>query len=145
MTSKSGYRPLSLPGGLPVHKIAATWSWCMPGCLPVNKITATLVMVHECSHAALKTTLSSRQWLFSQAAEQRSLERVSGFQQSLEAESEGILLVDTSTPDWNILFQNEAWLRVTGMTREEVHGGKLWHLFTPAGQTRVGTPSSLVV
>ncbi|DBA86410.1 TPA: hypothetical protein ACH3X2_005630 [Trebouxia sp. C0005] len=70
------------------------------------------------------------------AAEQRSLERVSGFQQSLEAESEGILLVDTSTPDWNILFQNEAWLRATGMTREEVHGGKLWHLFTPAGQTR---------
>ena len=75
-----------------------------------------------------------------QAAEQRSLERVSGFQQSLETESEGILLVDTSTPDWNILFQNEAWLRATGMTRDEVHGGKLWQLFTPAGQTRVGTP-----
>ncbi|KAL0020911.1 hypothetical protein WJX77_010024 [Trebouxia sp. C0004] len=70
------------------------------------------------------------------AAEQRSLERVSGYQQSLEAESEGILLVDTSTQDWNILFQNEAWLRVTGMTQDEVHGGKLWHLFTPAGQTR---------
>lgn len=70
------------------------------------------------------------------AAEQRSLERVSGFQQSLETESEGILLVDTSTPDWNILFQNEAWLRATGMTRDEVHGGKLWQLFTPAGQTR---------
>ncbi len=79
--------------------------------------------------------------LVSQAAEQRSLERVSGFQQSLEAESEGILLVDTSTPDWNILFQNEAWLRITGMTREEVYGGKMWHLFMPAGQTRVGTTS----
>ena len=78
--------------------------------------------------------------LILQAAERRSLERVSGFQQSLEAESEGILLVDTSTPDWNILFQNEAWLRATGMTRDEVHGGKLWHLFTPAGQTRVGYP-----
>ena len=73
-----------------------------------------------------------------------SLERVSGFQQSLEAESEGILLVDTSTPDWNILFQNEAWLKATGMTRNEVHGGKLWHLFTPAGQTRVGTPPPLI-
>ena len=77
-----------------------------------------------------------------QAVEQASLERVSGFQQSLESESEGILLVDTSTPDWNILFQNEAWLRVTGMTRDEVHGGKLWRLFTPAGQTRVSAVSS---
>ena len=101
-------------------------------------------MMHECSQAALTTALSYRQCLFfSQAAEQRSLERVSGFQQSLEAESEGILLVDTSTPDWNILFQNEAWLRATGMTRDEVHGGKLWHLFTPARQTRVGTPHLL--
>ena len=64
---------------------------------------------------------------------------MSGFQQSLEAESEGILLVDTSTPDWNILFQNEAWLRITGMTREAVLGGKLWQLFSPAGQTKVQT------
>ena len=61
-----------------------------------------------------------------------------GFQKSLEAFSEGILLVDTSTPDWNVLFQNEAWLRITGMAREEVNGSKLWHLFTPAGQTKVG-------
>lgn len=62
---------------------------------------------------------------------------MSGFQESLEAESEGLLLVDTSTPEWTIMFQNEAWLRITGMAKEEMYGGKLWHLFTPAGQTRV--------
>lgn len=72
-----------------------------------------------------------------QEAEQKSLDQVAGFQKSLEAFSEGILLVDTSTPDWNVLFQNEAWLRITGMSRDEVYGSKLWHLFTPAGQTKV--------
>lgn len=72
-----------------------------------------------------------------QAAEQKSLDQVAGFQKSLEAFSEGILLVDTSTPDWDVLFQNEAWLGITGMSREEVLGSKLWHLFTPAGQTKV--------
>lgn len=72
-----------------------------------------------------------------QAAEQKSLDQVAGFQKSLEAFSEGILLVDTSTPDWNVLFQNEAWLRITGMSRDEVYGSKMWHLFTPAGQTKV--------
>ena len=62
---------------------------------------------------------------------------MAGLERSLQAETEGILLVDTSTPDWNVLFQNEAWLRITGMTRDEVSHGKLWHLFSPAGQTQV--------
>ncbi|KAL3143838.1 hypothetical protein ABBQ32_003662 [Trebouxia sp. C0010 RCD-2024] len=70
------------------------------------------------------------------AAEQKNLDQVAGFQKSLEGFSEGILLVDTSTPDWDVLFQNEAWLGITGMSREEVYGSKLWTLFTPAGQTK---------
>lgn len=45
--------------------------------------------------------------------------------------------MDTSTPDWNVLFQNEAWLRITGMSRDEVFGSKMWQLFTPAGQSKV--------
>ena len=77
-----------------------------------------------------------------QAAEQKSLDQVAGFQKSLEAFSEGILLVDTSTPDWNVLFQNEAWLRITGMSRDEVFGSKMWNLFTPAGQTKVSSTSA---
>ena len=72
-----------------------------------------------------------------QAAEQKSLDQVAGFQKSLEAFSEGILLVDISTPDWNVLFQNEAWLGITGMSRDEVYGGKMWQLFSPVGQTKV--------
>lgn len=72
------------------------------------------------------------------AALQRNLEQISGLQRSLEDRSEGMLLVDLATPDWNILFQNEAWLRITGMSRGEVLGAKLWQLFLPAGQTRVG-------
>ena len=72
-----------------------------------------------------------------QAAEQKSLDQVAGLQKSLEAFSEGILLVDTSTPDWDVLFQNEAWLRITGMSRDEVYGSKMWHLFAPADRTKV--------
>ena len=79
----------------------------------------------------------------SQAAERRSFEQVAGLERSLQAETEGILLVDTSTPEWNILFQNEAWLRITGMTRGEVSHGKLWHLFSPAGQTQVSADASM--
>ena len=80
--------------------------------------------------------------LLPQVAERESLNQVVGFQQSLETFSEGILLVDTATPDWNVMFQNEAWLRITGMSREEVNGSKLWHLFTPAGQSKVCTRST---
>lgn len=69
------------------------------------------------------------------------MDQVAGFQKSLEGFSEGILLVDTSTPDWDVLFQNEAWLGITGMSREEVYGSKLWTLFTPAGQTKVNAAS----
>lgn len=81
-------------------------------------------------------TIHNKAWV-QQAAEQESLDQVAGFQRSLEAFSEGILLVDTSTPDWNVLFQNEAWLRITGMSRDEVYGSKMWQLFTPAGQSKV--------
>ena len=60
-----------------------------------------------------------------------------GYQHSQGLESEGILLVDTNTPNWNMMFQNEAWLRITGMSRLDVHGNGLWQLFVPAGQTKV--------
>ena len=49
----------------------------------------------------------------------------------------GISLLDTSMPHWGILFHNDAWLHITGMSRAEVKGNNLWHLFRPADQTQV--------
>ena len=68
---------------------------------------------------------------------QRRAEQISGLQKTIEDRSEGVLLVDLAKPDWSILYNNEAWLRITGMAREEVLGGHMFHLFTPAGQSKV--------
>lgn len=58
-------------------------------------------------------------------------------QKTLEDRSEGVLLVDLAKPDWTILYNNEAWLNITGMGREEVLGANMFQIFTPAGQTKV--------
>ena len=68
---------------------------------------------------------------------QRQAEQISGLQKTIEDRSEGVLLVDLAKPDWSILYNNEAWLRITGMAQEEVLGGHMFHIFTPAGQTKV--------
>ena len=68
---------------------------------------------------------------------QRHAEQISGLQKTLEDRSEGVLLVDLAKPDWTILYNNEAWLKITGMGREEVLGANMFQIFTPAGQTKV--------
>ena len=68
--------------------------------------------------------------------QQKSLQ-APGFMRSVEAGLDGISLADMSTPDWGILFQNDSWLRITGLSRDEVKGSSIWQLFAPAGQTRV--------
>jgi len=69
--------------------------------------------------------------------QQKSLQQAPGFMRSVEAGLDGISLVDMSTPDWGILFHNDSWLRITGLSRDEVKGSSIWQLFVPAGQTRV--------
>ncbi|DBB02594.1 hypothetical protein WJX82_002554 [Trebouxia sp. C0006] len=69
------------------------------------------------------------------ALQQKSLQ-APGFMRSVEAGLDGISLADMSTPDWGILFHNDSWLRITGLSRDEVKGSSIWQLFAPAGQTR---------
>ncbi|KAL0041901.1 hypothetical protein WJX79_008318 [Trebouxia sp. C0005] len=70
------------------------------------------------------------------ALQQKGPQQAPGFVRSVEAGLDGISLIDMSTPDWGILFHNESWLRITGMSRDEVKGSSIWQLFVPAGQTR---------
>lgn len=85
-------------------------------------------------HANVLKQLHAVLW---QMAEGKGPAQVPGLQQTLEAYTEGVMLVDTAKPDWSILYQNEAWLRITGMSRDEVQGSNLWQLYVPAGRTRV--------
>ena len=50
-----------------------------------------------------------------QANKTRQIEaQASGLLTAIDCFKDGIMLVDTSTPLWNIIFINDTWTRVTG-------------------------------
>ncbi|CAL5218507.1 g194 [Coccomyxa viridis] len=52
---------------------------------------------------------------------------------AMDCFSEGIMLVNTDSENWNILFVNDAWSRVTGYTREDALGKPVFGLFEIPG------------
>ncbi|KAK9915712.1 hypothetical protein WJX75_003037 [Coccomyxa subellipsoidea] len=52
---------------------------------------------------------------------------------AMDCFSEGIMLVNTDSEMWNILFVNDAWSRVTGFSREEALGKPVFRLFEIPG------------
>ena len=68
--------------------------------------------------------------------------QTSGLLRALDCFSQGIMLVDTSTSDWSIVFVNDAWVTVTGIQREKGLGGAMWQLCKPARAVDEVSPSS---
>eukprot|EP00891_Asterochloris_glomerata_P001527 jgi/Astpho2/1527/Aster-05401 len=58
--------------------------------------------------------------------------QTSGLLRALDCFSQGIMLVDTSTSDWSIVFVNDAWVTITGIQREKGLSGAMWQLCKPA-------------
>ena len=58
--------------------------------------------------------------------------QTSGLLRALDCFSQGIMLVDTSTSGWSIVFVNDAWVTITGIQREKGLGGAMWQLCKPA-------------
>ena len=78
-----------------------------------------------------------------QANESMRLSRqTSGLLRALDCFSQGIMLVDTSTSDWSIVFVNDAWVAVTGIQREKGLGGAMWQLCKPARAGDEVSPST---
>ena len=48
--------------------------------------------------------------------------QTSSLLRALDCFAQGIMLVDTSTNDWSIIFVNDAWVTVTGHTTGEGPG-----------------------
>ncbi|BDA44406.1 probable mitogen-activated protein kinase kinase kinase 11 at C-terminar half [Coccomyxa sp. Obi] len=59
--------------------------------------------------------------------------QTSGLIGAMDCFSEGIMLVNTDSEMWNILFVNDAWSRVTGFSREEALGKPVFGLFEIPG------------
>ncbi|CAK0736720.1 hypothetical protein CVIRNUC_000792 [Coccomyxa viridis] len=55
---------------------------------------------------------------------------------AMDCFSEGIMLVNTDSENWNILFVNDAWSRVTGYTREDALGKPVFGLFEIPGTSQ---------
>lgn len=68
--------------------------------------------------------------------------QTSGLLRALDCFSQGIMLVDTSTSDWSIVFVNDAWVTITGIQREKGLGGAMWQLCKPARAGDEVSPAS---
>ncbi|KAK9843847.1 hypothetical protein WJX84_006057 [Apatococcus fuscideae] len=59
--------------------------------------------------------------------------QASGLLTAIDCFKDGIMLVDTSTPLWTIIFINDTWTRVTGIDKDRAVGCPLWELFVLPG------------
>ncbi|KAK9790562.1 hypothetical protein WJX73_005557 [Symbiochloris irregularis] len=55
---------------------------------------------------------------------------------AMDCFSEGIMLINTSTESWDIMFLNEAWSRLTGVAKDDAMSKSIWSIFEPITEYR---------
>ncbi|KAK9827983.1 hypothetical protein WJX81_005140 [Elliptochloris bilobata] len=68
-----------------------------------------------------------------QAETERMQAQTSGLLSAMDCFSEGIMLVNTATDSWDVLFVNDAWSRITTITREDALEKPVFELFPASG------------